>query len=593
MKMRQSRGKMSNIETLKKQREASLKATLNGPPAKTSNPFFGVGPITDMTADEVERRQLGFEFQKWLEAHYRKIDARGEDIGPITKGEMDRGMHRGYPADQVVLDMMRKIHHYFCFPPQNRMAVGLGGGHNGFTVSVLHLMNPNRPQQKIFVDTPKPESKAAEAGGFFRQSWATQLIELHRFSKNGQEARIHFSHQEGHIPPAETLARAGIELFIGVGHETTGATSYSTQEVQNLLTWIEQDPENHHALVDGTSMLGAMPWPSVVRQQVMERCCIFTPFQKAIGGIAGYFILSLTPPALKLVEQNIKNPAWAIPRHLKIAVPENPKQPFSGKHTATLGPIYDAMQDKMLGGIINTFNNSAFAETLFRLVQVEKRIGSVEELNKRATQNRQEVTNWVAQHPLFELGVQNEESRGAAVTLLKVVDPDISDPAVHSRIIAKSKQLLGYEGVCHPNGTYEAGLDVARYINAFPGTPGDFRAWIGGIRPTSDIIALLDNLEYCYHRAKIVVLEEELAEQGISFEGAEAPSDGENKAGEPEKIVEALRVLAENLAATWGALATINTAERNVELRQHYGRQLLEDSKNYASKLEEWQQNHS
>ena len=39
------------------------------------------------------------------------------------------------------------------------------------------------------------------------------------------------------------------------------------------------------------------------------------------------------------------------------------------------------------------------------------------------------------------------------------------------------------KGVTHPNGEHEAGLDVARYVNAFPGTPGDYRAWMGGIRP--------------------------------------------------------------------------------------------------------------
>ena len=103
------------------------------------------------------------------------------------------------------------------------------------------------------------------------------------------------------------------------------------------------------------------------------------------------------------------------------------------------------------------------------------------------------------------------ERRGAAVTLLKVNDKDITDAAIHARIIARSKQILGYEGLTHPDGSHERGLDVARYVNAFPGTPGDYRAWIGGIRETVDITALLENLQYAYLRAKVVVLEEELA----------------------------------------------------------------------------------
>lgn len=520
---------MNRTEDLKRQREVSLQATASGPPARTSNPFFGVGPITDMTADEVERRVLGFEFQAWLEKNYLKIDDRGETVGAITKGEIDRGMHRGYPADKVVLDMMREIHRYFRFPQENRMAVGLGGGHNGFTVALLHLMNPKDPNQHIFVDTPQPESEAAETGGFFRQSWGTQLIEILRFSENGDEGRIHFSETEGQIPDASQLEDWGIKLFVGVGHETTGATTYSEQDVRNLLAWLDRDPKAHHAVIDGTSMLGAIPWSADLGQQMMDKCCFFMPFQKAVGGIAGYFVATFTPPAMALVEQNMKTPGWAIPRHLKIAVPENPKQPLSGKYTTELGPIYDAVQDKMLGGIINTFCNTAFAETTFGLLRMEKRIGNANALNNRSVKNRQAVNDWVAQHPLFELGVKDEARRGAAVTLLKVTDADITDPNLHARIIAKAKQLLGFEGITHPSGEHESGLDVARYVNAFPGTPGDFRAWIGGIRPQSDIIALLDNLEYTYHRAKIVVLEEALAQQGIVFKPSQKQKESIRK----------------------------------------------------------------
>ena len=38
---------MAKIDDLKKQRLAALKASEAGPPRRTSNPFFGVGPITD------------------------------------------------------------------------------------------------------------------------------------------------------------------------------------------------------------------------------------------------------------------------------------------------------------------------------------------------------------------------------------------------------------------------------------------------------------------------------------------------------------------------------------------------------------------
>ena len=594
---------MDQIKKLKNQRDTSLKFTASGPPSPTSNPFFGVGPITDMTFDEAERRFQGFEFQRWLEKNYRKISDSGQDVGPITKGELDRGMHRGYPADKVVLDMMREIHRYFRFPKQNRMAVGLGGGHNGFTVCILHLIHPENPTQQIFVDTPEPETTAAQQGGFFRQSWGTQLIELLRFSTNGEKNRLHFSATEGHIPTPHQLQTWGIQLIIGVGHETTGATTYSDQDIRNLLAWIELNPQNHHALIDGTSMVGAMPWPESLGQQIIDKCCIFMPFQKAVGGIPGYFVASFPPAALQLVERNMRDPGWAIPRHLKIAVPENPQMPLSGKQTTNLGPLYDAMQDKMLGGIINTFSNTAFAETTFGLLQMEKRVGNVSKLNQRSVINRQKINEWIVTHPLFELGVTDESRRGAAVTLLKVNDPDITNSDIHARIIAKTKQLLGFEGIRHPNGEHENGLDVARYVNPFPGTPGDFRAWIGGTRSDSDIIALLDNLEYTYHRAKIVVLEEELTQLGLSMDfhsenpeiKARIPSPYEDSDTikkfeeriSQQVVTDKIRQTTERLAAIWGALASVEDPTRRAELIDRHATQLLHDSKEYTLLMKE------
>ena len=513
---------MSRIEELKSQRAISIEATRSGPPARTTNQFFGVGPITDATADEVESRLMRFEFDAWLEANYRKVDDKNQPIGPFTTAEVGRSMHRGYPADKILLDMMREIHRYFEFPKSNKMAVGLGGGHSGFTVCLLHMMNANNAKQHLFVDTPAPESDAANSGGFFRQSWGAQLVELQRYAANGDEGRIHFTDAEGTIPSAVDLQKMGIKIFVGVGHETTGATTYTEGDVSNLLAWIDLDPAGHHAVIDATSMLGAMPWKTETVREVMNKCCLFMPFQKAIGGISGYYTASFTPQALQLIEDNQKDPAWAIARQLKIVVPVDPKKPLSGEKTVNLGPIYDPEVDKMLGGIINTYSTLAFAETTFGLLRSERRIGSVSELNKRSTLNRETINKWAKASTLLEMGVADVERRGAAVTLLKVNDPDITDADMHNRIIARSKQVLAYEGVTHPNGEHEPGLDVARYVNAFPGTPGDYRAWIGGIRPVDDITAVLDNVQYAYHRAKIIVLEEELAKEQVVFEASSA-----------------------------------------------------------------------
>ncbi len=530
---------MTSTEILQQQRQLSLTKTQGGPPSPTSNPFFGVGPITDMTQDEIDARQLRFEFDAWLEANYPKLDDAGNVVGNFTTAEFGRGMHRGYPADKVLVDMMREINRYFGFPKTNKMAVGLGGGHSGFTVCAQHLVNANTDQQ-IFVDTPKAESEAAQAGGFFRQSWGAQLLEMQRYAKNGDENNVHFSDNEGRIPTADELDSMNISLFFGVGHETTGATTYKESDIQNLLAWIDRDPENRHAVIDGTSLLGAMPWSEQTVSDVLLKCCLFTPFQKAIGGISGYFIVSLTPQALALIDENMKSPSWSIPRQLKIAVPTDAKKPLSSDITTALGPIYDPEKEVMQGGIINTFSTLAFAETTFGLLRVERMIGDVQEVNRRSALNRQTVNDWVDGNDMFELGVADSASRGAAVTLLKVNDAALPEDDIHTKIIAKSKQILGYEGLTHPNGDYETGLDVARYVNAFPGTPGDYRAWIGGVRPQADITALLENLEYAYHRARIVVLEEMLAKQGVVFEPSQQADAGRTRKDDPNRAYKVL-----------------------------------------------------
>ena len=525
---------MANIEALKAQRDKILAQTADGPPQRTLNQFFGVGPITDITADEADSRKMRFEFERWLENTYRKLDDKGNDLGPFTAAEIGRSMHRGYPADAILLDMMREISRYFGIPKANKIAVGLGGGHSGFTVCAMHMMNANDASQHVYVDTPAPESEAAKAGGFFRQSWGSQLVEMQRFAANGDESRLHFADNEGTIPSADELEKMDIKLFIGVGHETTGATTYTNEDVTNLLEWIDRDPANHHAVIDATSMLGAMPWSQDIVDAFTSKCSMFMPFQKAIGGISGYFCWSMTTAAFDLTEANQKDPAWAIPRQLKIVVPVDPKLPLSGEKTAKLGPVYDPAEDKMLGGIINTYSTLAFAETTFGLLRTEKLVGSVQDMNARSVANRKAINEWAAKDDLLSLGVAEEERRGAAVTLIKVNDDDITDPDLHAKLIARSKQLLGYEGLTYPNGAYEAGLDVARYVNTFPGTPGDYRAWIGGMRTVDDIIALMENLKYCYLRAKLVTIEEMLAEEGVTFEAPAAGSavrkDDPNKA---------------------------------------------------------------
>jgi phosphoserine aminotransferase len=574
---------MLTIDQLKNLRQISLDKTAKGPPARTSNSFFGVGPITDMTSDEVDARLLHFEYQTWIEKTYPKLDDKGEVVGNSTGREFNRSIHRGFPAEVVLRDMVREIHRYFEFPKKNKMAVGIGGGHTGFTVCALHLLNANDPEHQVFVDTPRPESEQATSGGFFRQSWGTQLIELQRYSLHGDESRLHFSSAEGQIPSADELESMDIRVFMGVGHETTGAMDYSIADIENLIEWIDRDPDNRHAVIDSTSMIGAMPWGEELVEQVVDKCCLFMPLQKAIGGNSGYYVISLTPQALDLINKNQNNPSWSIPRQVKLALPKDPLRPLSSEVTVDLGPIYDPVSETMASGIINTYSTSALAETRFGLLRSERRIGTVRDHNRRSVANRETVVKWVKTSDLLELGVKDETRRGAAVTLLRVKDPEIVDDELRARVIARSKQLLGFEGLTHANGEYEKALDVARHVNAYPGTPGDYRAWIGGTREESDIIALLENITYAYHRGRILVTEELLAGQGVNFE---VQSMAANQHQDGSEFFAELRSMSEAMAAYWGAMNATADEDRRQELVERYGSKMMLDVNRYQQLLD-------
>lgn len=544
--------------------ELAENATRTGPPPRPGNPYFGVGPITDGTENMLSSQKLNFEFGRWLTANYRKYDDRGRDIGGFTIAEIEQSMHRGYPADKIILDMMRKIHNYFGFSEKNRLAVGLGGGHSGFTSAIMHLMNTS-PDCQVYVDTPAPEGDEAVGAGFFRQSWAAQIIDMQRQARGGDVSRLHFAKFEGEIPDAEWLKSKCIRLFIGVGHETTGATSYSDTDIRNLCDWIDADPDNHHAILDATSLLGAMTWEPSLIKAVMEKCCLFTPLQKAIGGVAGYFVASFTPYALALIGRNQEKPSWFIPRQLRLTGLLDPKKPLSSLSSVKIGPFYDPISDKMLGGVINTYSALAFARTTFGLMRVNDRIGSVEDLNRASIRNRDVIEDWTKVNSLLSLSVSDAEHRGAAVTLLSVIDADVTEPEIHARILAKAKSLLGYEGITHLDGTHESGLCAAFYINAFPGTAGDFRAWVGGVRSKEDVLLLLENLQYAWYRAKIAVLKSEIAKTDTEHSPLQQSSGISDTRA--VQLLE-LRENSENIAALSVALSTCKADEYQDVLRE-------------------------
>lgn len=90
-----------------------------------------------------------------LEQNYRNWTTRAATSAP-SRSRIGRSMHRGAAGGKFLLDMMREIP-LLQFPKSNRLAVGLGGGHSGFTVCALHFLTVSDPAQHVYVDTPAPE----------------------------------------------------------------------------------------------------------------------------------------------------------------------------------------------------------------------------------------------------------------------------------------------------------------------------------------------------------------------------------------------------------------------------------------------------
>ncbi len=113
---------------------------------------------------------------------------------------------------------------------------------------------------------------------------------------------------------------------------------------------------------------------------------------------------------------------------------------------------------------------------------------------------------------------------------------------------------------------------MARYVNAFPGTPGDYRAWIGGIRPLADITALLENLCYAYHRAKIVVLEEELAALGESVASTAFPAGTRIRVDDSAKVYKVLvaDLVGLKFDANGNTLKTVRYSPSTINIKYHY-----------------------
>ncbi|RUW22592.1 hypothetical protein EN858_19825 [Mesorhizobium sp. M4B.F.Ca.ET.215.01.1.1] len=72
---------MTSVAVLREEQLSALRLTAAGRPRRTANPFSGVGPITDLTLDEVGARPLRFEFEAWLYLGFAKTNQMAFGLG--------------------------------------------------------------------------------------------------------------------------------------------------------------------------------------------------------------------------------------------------------------------------------------------------------------------------------------------------------------------------------------------------------------------------------------------------------------------------------------------------------------------------------
>ncbi len=314
-------------------------------------------------------------------------------------------------------------------------------------------------------------------------------------------------------------------------------------------------------------MLGAMPWPEdLVTQLAGEGVFLHALSEKPSAVWPAISQRTFTPPASRSIEKNLRNPAWAIPRHLKLTVPRDAKRPLTGEQTTSLGPFYDPAQDKMLGGIINTFSNTAFAETTFGLISMQKRVAARVSSTADPPSNRAAVDEWLERHELFEHGVPDKARRGTSRHFAAGDRPGQSPiPPFTAKPRRENEAASRLRGIDPSGRRARARARRGALRERVSGHAGEtFRAWIGGARPVSDIVALLDNIEYCYLRAKVIALEEQLAARGSPV--STPPRQGAEKPVSDPATLDEVRSACERLTAFWGAVSSTQDEARRAEL---------------------------
>lgn len=474
---------MSEAESLKDRIENLRNMPV---PEPLSNRHLFVGPPMGIdVATPRKQRENDLNFNKWYKKRYG-----------VAVGDAAQRSHRNPKTGLTpTLDLMQSIAKYMQLPENTLLGKVPGGAHIAQTAMIANSFDPDRV---TYIDAPDPRKQKGE--GHFRNIWATDILE--RFESKGKADNIIFAEKEGEIPSAAWLKEKGVKQILGVGNETTTATVYNDQDFKNLMDFLDADPKENRALVDLTSHLGSKKLPD----GFFEKADSFFSIVKAFAGKQGIGMCTMSERTREYVKNNPAKFDVDTGFRLAHVHPEDPE-----KRTLDKGPWYNPATGVM-EPVINTDDVIATARSVYELERMSTQIGDMDELIKRSEANLERLTEELEESELLSFGVEDKSRRSASVALISVKEDELTQDE-KKKAIDYMKKLLDTDGIERPNGDRIDGLNMAIDFGPYPGTAGDIRCWIGGVRPNDDIAGMVKIFEYGYQIAKSVILEERLAKE--------------------------------------------------------------------------------
>ena len=227
--------------------------------------------------------------------------------------------------------------------------------------------------------------------------------------------------------------------------------------------WIPEDRKGL-TIVDATSACFAM-------QLDWDKIDIATfSWQKSLGGEAAHGVIVLSPRAVERLESY--TPAWPMPKIFQLT--------NNGK----------LIEGIFRGETINTPSLLCLEDLLAALDWAEE-IGGLDALVKRSDENLQVISDWVDASAWADFLAVRPDIRSNTSICLTITDPEISQlPEAEQKDFAKAiTKRLEEENVA---------FDIGAYRTA----PAGLRIWGGPTIDTSDILILLDWLDFIFAEQK-------------------------------------------------------------------------------------------